>query len=155
MALIKALPCVSARRWFSILASAIIEKVDESVTTFGDFSWQKSESAHLESLQKKRRMDFHVKLYATTVGVLAGEQSSCSIVARSMHEVDPSQSRRWNYQETNAFRAACHMRFCSSSTISVCADATRVSRPAKDILLVVVSDVWQRASRSFATSGLD
>lgn len=96
--------------------------------------WEKGAAAHLAGQVKRRRIDYHVKQYVVRDSVRSGAQASSSSATRSLSGVHASTGVRWTQGELAAFRATCRLSFNSHMSLGLTVDATRLGKPAKEIL---------------------
>ena len=108
-----------------------------------DFEWHRSESAHLQSLTKRKRIDFHVKQFVLKGAVEAGLASTVGQSSQSA-AIDRALSVRWRESEMSAYRASTILAFKAVDTLSICFDCARLGKPAKEVLVVTISSPGQK-----------
>lgn len=131
--------CDALKRWARDLVKQLAAQIDANVAGWGDFEWHRSSSAVLQARRRPRPVDPHAKAYVLSEGVRQGQVSTIGQAANSMHAVDGSTAVKWREGEMCAYRASCMMALRSSPTLCLAFDAARVGRPAKDMLVTVLS----------------
>lgn len=135
----RARSCDALKRWTRDLAEQLAAQIDAHVANWGDFEWHRSSAAVLQSRARPRRVDPHARAYVLSEGVRQGQVATVGQAANSMHSVDGSTAVKWREGEMCAYRACCMLALRSSPILCLAFDAARVGRPAKDILVAVLS----------------
>lgn len=126
------------------MLTRLAASAETRVLEWGDFDWHKTEHAHLAGGQKRRRVDHHVRQYTMKTSLQNGTHQSSSAAARSLDDVSSSQTVRWMQSEMSAYRAGGLLSMHGAQQIAIAIDATRLGKPAKDILLGMASDVQRQ-----------
>lgn len=134
VALAKKWACPAAKSWLRSLLTETAAIVDSGFGEWGLQDWRKSDIAHLNGMTKRRRIDFHVKQFALKDSLTSGQQSTAADAVRSLASVHASTGCRWVNAEMAAFRASCMLSYKESMTVGLTLDATRLGRPAKEVL---------------------
>lgn len=139
--LTSALPCEAARASLCDLTCRLSDLIEEGHHQWGDHSWHRGGDATVMGFSKRRRVDFHVKQFVVHDSVQLGEQASCAQAARAVVGASSCAAVKWRSSEMSSYRAATLMAFDKDSSISVTVDATRLGRPARDVLAGFVYSV--------------
>jgi len=132
-------PCMGARAWLHRLVSQCAAVIDQCVERWGDKGWHKNPSAFHQSGVKRKRADFHIKQLVLASEVQSGAASSSASAVKSLGSVSASQGIRWRQSEMAAYRAATRLSFQETMQIGVAVDATRLGKPAKELLMGAVT----------------
>lgn len=81
-----------------------------------------------------------MKQFVLKDAVVSGAQACTTDAVRSLSAVHPSTGCRWLASEMAAFRASSKLSFGASMTLGLALDATRLGRPAKEILCGFVTN---------------
>ena len=134
--------CPGLRAWFLDLLIDIAAYVDDNVEAWGDFSWHKTDQAHLAGTgRKRRRVDPHVRQWAVQDSLQAGEQSNVTNATKSLHHVDSSNGIRWLQEEMAAYRCSTMLGLSKAQQIGIALDGARIGRPAREFLALVACDL--------------
>lgn len=120
--------------WLSSIIECVSEIIDDGFGAWGEGEWEGGGAAMLHGQNKRRSMDYHVKQYALRDAVRSWSASSASGAVRSLSNVHASIGCRWLQTEMASFRAACMLSFNPTMSIGIAIDATRVGKPAKEVL---------------------
>lgn len=132
--------CVAVRRLLFRCVQLVSEAIESSPTEWGESQWHRSGSAHLQSLCKRRRIDFHVKQFAMQVAVADQSAPTVAAAVRQLDSCDGAQGLRWIQCELASYRASTCLSFRSlARSFSVAVDATRIGKPAKEVIIGFVS----------------
>ena len=139
-------PCAGATAWLRSLIFEVASRIDASVALWGDSKWHKSDLARLSgqsgqaSAAKRRRADFHVKQVALVSSLQSGKATSTGQSVRALEDVDSAKGIRWRQVEMAAYRSSTVMSFGGSLSFGVAIDATRLGKPAREVLMGVITN---------------
>lgn len=134
MKLAQAFPCPAAVVALKMLLERLAALIVANHMSWGDHEWHRGQHAIVQGFAKKRRVDYHVKQYVVVESVQSGQLPSSSLAARGLAGVAPNSAVKWRGVEMSAYRAACLLSFCKDMSISLAVDASRLGRPAREVL---------------------
>ena len=127
--------CSAVAQQVGAIAEQVASGMERDASHWGDSDWHRSRVANLTCRARSRRVDPHVREYVLRQGLEQGHGTTPGQLAKGTAAVHRSQAVQHREQEMSAYRASSVLSFERSQVISVCCDAARLGRPAREILL--------------------
>lgn len=126
--------CLAVTHHLGKLITSIMQKGDDDIDRWADFSWQHGDAARLTSVARPRRIDPHLRRFIMEDGMSQGQGRTAGQVGSSVG-VDAGRVVHMKHKMMSAYRASAVMSFSNKHVISACFDGGRLGRPARELLV--------------------
>eukprot|EP00971_Amphidinium_carterae_P350795 6491743-Amphidinium_carterae.1 len=130
--------CAAVRSFAMSHLLALGKAIDGNAESFAEFDYHKTSDAFVQGPRKRRRSDEHTRQW-TTRAVTEGHHQTHAEATRALCKVPKQTGLKWTKDEIALYRASCHLSFRPMSALGLVLDASRVGKPAKELLVCCVS----------------
>eukprot|EP00971_Amphidinium_carterae_P339323 6477055-Amphidinium_carterae.3 len=130
--------CAAVRAFGVEQLNGLGTAIDSNAALYGEFDYHKTSAAFVQGPKKRRRCDEHTRAWATRA-MSSGQHQTHAEATRALSQVPKQTGLRWTRDELSLYRTSCHLLFRPMSGLGLVLDASRIGKPAKELLVSIVS----------------